>query len=38
MELVRNKEKIEKFRERAKELVSQMTLEEKAFQMLNGAP
>ncbi len=38
MELVRNEEKINEFRERAKELVAQMTLEEKAFQMLHGAP
>ena len=38
MELVRNEEKTAKFRERARELISQMTLEEKAFQMLNGAP
>ncbi len=38
MELVRNEEKNKKFRERAKELVAQMTLEEKAFQMLHGAP
>lgn len=38
MELVRNEEKNKNFRERAKELVAQMTLEEKAFQMLHGAP
>lgn len=38
MELVRNEEKNKAFRERAKELVAQMTLEEKAFQMLHGAP
>lgn len=38
MELVRNEEKNKAFRERAKELVSQMTLEEKAFQMMHGAP
>ena len=38
MELVRDEKKIAKFRERARELVSQMTLEEKAFQMVNGAP
>ena len=37
MELVRDKEKIAKFRERAKALVAQMTLEEKALQMLHGA-
>ncbi|MBQ9927868.1 MAG: glycoside hydrolase family 3 C-terminal domain-containing protein [Lachnospiraceae bacterium] len=38
MEIVRNQEKIKQFSERAKELVAQMTLEEKAFQMLHGAP
>lgn len=38
MELVRNEEKNKAFRERARELVSQMTLEEKAFQMMHGAP
>lgn len=38
MEIVKNQAKIEQFRERAKELVAQMTLEEKAFQMLHGAP
>lgn len=38
MELIRDDAKIEKYRERAKELVAQMTLEEKAFQMLHGAP
>ena len=37
MELVKDKAKVEKFRERAKELVAQMTLEEKALQMLHGA-
>lgn len=37
MELVKDKEKTAKFRERAKELVAQMTLEEKAMQMLHGA-
>lgn len=37
MELVRNKEKTEAFRERAKALVAQMTLEEKALQMMHGA-
>lgn len=37
MELVRNEEKIEKYRERAQELVAQMTLEEKAFQTVNRA-
>ncbi len=38
MELVKNKEKLEKYRARAKELVSQMTLEEKAYQMMHRAP
>lgn len=38
MELIRNEEKLEKFRARAKELVAQMTLEEKAFQMVHRAP
>ncbi len=38
MDVVRNKEKNEKFRERAKELVAQMTLEEKVGQTLNWAP
>lgn len=38
MELVRNEAKNKEFRERARELVSQMTLEEKAFQMMHGAP
>ncbi|MDE6750010.1 MAG: glycoside hydrolase family 3 C-terminal domain-containing protein [Lachnospiraceae bacterium] len=38
MELVRDKIKNAEFEKRARELVSQMTLEEKAFQMLNGAP
>ncbi|MBQ8596682.1 MAG: glycoside hydrolase family 3 C-terminal domain-containing protein [Lachnospiraceae bacterium] len=37
MELVKNKEKTEAFRERAKALVAQMTLEEKALQMMHGA-
>lgn len=37
MELVKNKEKTEKFRERARDLVAQMTLEEKALQMMHGA-
>ena len=37
MELVRNEAKIEAYRERARELVGQMTLEEKAFQTVNGA-
>ncbi|MCL2254267.1 MAG: glycoside hydrolase family 3 protein, partial [Lachnospiraceae bacterium] len=38
MELVKNKEKINVYRERAKELVSQMTLEEKVLQTLHKAP
>ncbi len=38
MELVRNQEKIEKMKERAKEMVAQMTLEEKVYQMLFRAP
>ena len=38
MELVRNKEKIRAFEERARALVAEMTLEEKAFQMVHGAP
>lgn len=38
MELVKNREKLTQYRERAKALVSQMTLEEKALQMLHGAP
>ncbi|MBE5951133.1 MAG: glycoside hydrolase family 3 protein [Lachnospiraceae bacterium] len=38
MELVRNKEKISEYRKRAKELVAQMTLEEKVEQTLNWAP
>ncbi len=37
MELVRNEAKTEEYRERARELVGQMTLEEKVFQTLNGA-
>lgn len=37
MELVKNKEKTEAFRERAEKLVAQMTLEEKALQMMHGA-
>ena len=37
MELVRNVEKISKYRERARELVGQMTLEEKAFQTVHSA-
>lgn len=38
MELVRNKAKNAEFEKRARELVAQMTLEEKAFQMMHGAP
>ncbi|MDO4303443.1 MAG: glycoside hydrolase family 3 C-terminal domain-containing protein [Bacillota bacterium] len=37
MELVRNEAKNEEYRERARKLVAQMTLEEKAFQTVNGA-
>ena len=37
MELVRNEAKIEEYRERARKLVKQMTLEEKTFQTLHGA-
>lgn len=37
MELVRNEAKIEEYRERARKLVEQMTLEEKTFQTLHGA-
>lgn len=38
MELTRNEDKMKQMQERAKELVSKMTLEEKAFQMLHAAP
>ncbi len=38
MELVRNKERNEEFKERARKLVEQMTLEEKALQMMHAAP
>ena len=38
MELVRNEAKNAEFEKRARELVAQMTLEEKAFQMMHGAP
>lgn len=38
MELVRDEAKTEEFKERARQLVAKMTLEEKAFQMLHGAP
>lgn len=37
-ELVNNTKKTEEFKRRAKELVEQMTLEEKVFQMLHKAP
>jgi beta-glucosidase len=37
-ELVNNKVKIEEYKRQAKELVEQMTLEEKVFQMLHNAP
>ena len=37
MELVKNKEKMEAYREKAKALVSQMTLEEKVSQTLSWA-
>jgi beta-glucosidase len=37
-EIVENKSKIEQYKERAKELVNQMTLEEKVHQMVHAAP
>jgi len=37
-ELVKNGEKISQYKERAKQLVQQMTLEEKVYQMLHAAP
>lgn len=37
-ELMLNKEKVNEYKNRAKELVDQMTLEEKVFQMLHTAP
>lgn len=37
-ELVRNKEKVDVYKKRAEELVKQMTVEEKVFQMLHNAP
>lgn len=37
-ELTRNQEKVNQYKKRAVELVSQMTLEEKVFQMLHTAP
>lgn len=38
MEIVKNEQKVNEYRERAKELVAQMTLEEKVGQTLNWAP
>ena len=38
MEIAKNKEKVQEYRERAKALVAQMTLEEKVGQTLNWAP
>lgn len=38
MEIVKNEQKVNEYRERAKELVAQMTLEEKVSQTLNWAP
>lgn len=38
MELVKNREKNAEFEKRARALVAQMTLEEKAFQMVHGTP
>lgn len=38
MDLNKNKVKLETYEKRARSLVGQMTLEEKAFQMVNGAP
>ena len=38
MELVFNRDKIKAYRQRAKELVEKMTLEEKVFQTLHNAP
>ena len=38
MELVRNEAKREEYEARARQMVAQMTLEEKAFQMVHGAP
>lgn len=38
MDLIRNEVKNAEYEKRARELVAQMTLEEKAFQMVNGAP
>ena len=38
MEIVKNKTKNAEYEKRARALVAQMTLEEKAFQMVNSAP
>ena len=38
MEITKNKEKVKEYRERARKLVAQMTLEEKVSQTLNWAP
>ncbi len=38
MELIRNKEKTAEYRERARKLVAEMTLEEKVFQTLHSTP
>lgn len=38
MELTENRSKIEQYKARAQELVGQMTLEEKVYQMLHAAP
>lgn len=37
-EMIRNKEKTDVYKKRAKEIVAKMTLEEKVFQMLHKAP
>ena len=37
-DLVHNKERLKQLRERAKELIGQMTLEEKVYQTLYNAP
>ena len=38
MDLIKNSVKNAEYEKRARSLVAQMTLEEKAFQMVNGAP
>ena len=38
IELNQNKEKVDSYKERANQLVGQMTMEEKVFQMLHSAP